>query len=1167
MKKRQISCRVLAVLIFALLLCQAVYAESYTADLMRLIHYEGTVEILDADGEPGLLMENIRLNSGETLSTGEDGSACVSLDAERIVSLDKNTRVTLDRESGSMKMVLEEGALLLDVQDKLDDNESLDIQTSTMTVGIRGTIVFVSQDISDSDTGSACSLGVLEGTAQVTYMNESGTRQSMPVEAGQIAVLKSASIEGAASEAVVEPLSPDRIPAYVNELAGYDPVTQQRVGNALANIGSAGSVAQGTGDDWNWEGTVTLVAQSASKLYDGQPLTRPGDVLTYGLPADYHIRARAEGSQTDAGTGANVIASYAIYDNAGTDVTGHFKDIRTVSGALVVDPAPLTVWTGSASKTYDGTPLTDPRAGISGYPGEERDVTPWHNLAYTQTTGADREVLYGVCGVTWVYGTNPLTGESCEIQLLVGEKLTVVLHEQEDIQSIEFVKEQVPVEELPEEILRIYARNPKLASQTCADTGWEESALAERIKQLSEEEDEPVNRYDLQLTADETDHVMLNSTNVRINVDTDITNYNNRPLDSSEAHFVPVVIPEDITVTATGSQTEVGESINTYTISWGDSNPSNYVLSEELGTLRVTAALTEHTETVTLTASSASKVYDGTPLTDKTVTVSGLPAGYTVSASAKGSRTNAGSSRNKVVSYKITDAGGSDVTSSFRNIVKKDGTLTVDPARATVKTGSAKKVYDGTALTSDEASITGLAASDTASVTASGSQKNAGSSLNTYRINWGSTDQNNYTLKEELGTLEVTKRKVTFNLGGYTSEYDGDIQVPEGPGSDDVDVVTDTFEVITDEEERQTGTAAEFSLPGGKVRMVCSGFEDAGTYTIAPEVEFISGRAENYEFTYINSTMTIMPMPVTVHLHDGSDVVYDGGTHSGRFSAFYGEVDIGYQIGMECGFVWGSGKIIADVSTVGPDAGDYTLSCSFIYEDAKPENYQITVTDTALKIVPAEATVKTGTDSKPYDGTPLTCDEAEITGLISPETVTVTATGSQTEVGSSTNTYEIDWGTTNRNNYTVTEKLGTLTVTSVTSGLGMGKSIRPAGLNAAADKETSDSEAGDGAGDNAAAAKETADVAAETIKATSAAEDPVGSIAGGEAVEKKQESEKETLTKPSKEPVKETDKGSSGESAKQTADPEPAAGTDKASVSDPDVSSQRIPAEGAGSGE
>ena len=380
--------------------------------------------------------------------------------------------------------------------------------------------------------------------------------------------------------------------------------------------------------------------------------------------------------------------------------------------------------------------------------------------------------------------------------------------------------------------------------------------------------------------------------------------------------------------------------------------------------------------------------------------------------------------------------------------------------------------------------------------------------------------------------------------------------------------MTDSFEVITDEEERQTGTAAEFSLPGGKVRMVCSGFEDAGTYTIAPEVEFISGRAENYEFTYINSTMTIMPMPVTVHLHYGSDVVYDGGTHSGRFRAFYGEMDIGYQIEMEgemeCGFVWGSGSIIADVSTAGPDAGDYTLSCSFIYEDAKPENYQITVTDTALKIVPAEATVITGSDNKIYDGIPLTCDEAEITGLISPETATVTATGSQTEVGSSTNTYEIDWGTTNPNNYKVTEELGKLIVTS---GLGMGKSIRPAGLNAAADKETSDSEAGDGAGDNADAAKETADTAAETIKAASAAEDPVGSIAGGEAVEKKQESEKETLTEPSKEPVKESDNGTAGESAKQTADPEPAAGTDKASVSDPDVSSQRIPAEGAGSGE
>ena len=43
--------------------------------------------------------------------------------------------------------------------------------------------------------------------------------------------------------------------------------------------------------------------------------------------------------------------------------------------------------------------------------------------------------------------------------------------------------------------------------------------------------------------------------------------------------------------------------------------------------------------------------------------------------------------------------------------------------------------------------------------------------------------------------------------------------------------------------------------------------------------------------------------------------------------------------------------------------------------------------------------------------------------------MTVTATGSQTEIGSSDNTYSIEWDNAKESNYTVTDKLGTLTVT------------------------------------------------------------------------------------------------------------------------------------------
>jgi hypothetical protein len=91
-------------------------------------------------------------------------------------------------------------------------------------------------------------------------------------------------------------------------------------------------------------------------------------------------------------------------------------------------------------------------------------------------------------------------------------------------------------------------------------------------------------------------------------------------------------------------------------------------------------------------------------------------------------------------------------------------------------------------------------------------------------------------------------------------------------------------------------------------------------------------------------------------------------------------------------------------------------------------NYKGTFTRT-YEINRAPVTVTTGSASKPYDGKPLTNDEGSIEGLVNGETATITVTGSQTEIGSSDNSYEIDWGSTNPDNYEITENLGTLTVT------------------------------------------------------------------------------------------------------------------------------------------
>lgn len=83
----------------------------------------------------------------------------------------------------------------------------------------------------------------------------------------------------------------------------------------------------------------------------------------------------------------------------------------------------------------------------------------------------------------------------------------------------------------------------------------------------------------------------------------------------------------------------------------------------------------------------------------------------------------------------------------------------------------------------------------------------------------------------------------------------------------------------------------------------------------------------------------------------------------------------------------------------------------------------------AYRIAPAPLTVTTGSDSKIYDGSELVNGKLTIEGLQGEDRVTAATTGSQTEVGSSENTYRITWGDVDAANYVIDEHLGTLTVT------------------------------------------------------------------------------------------------------------------------------------------
>ena len=105
------------------------------------------------------------------------------------------------------------------------------------------------------------------------------------------------------------------------------------------------------------------------------------------------------------------------------------------------------------------------------------------------------------------------------------------------------------------------------------------------------------------------------------------------------------------------------------------------------------------------------------------------------------------------------------ITVTITGIGNYTGTVTrtyeITPKAYTVTTESAKKVYDGTALTAG-GKIEGIVSGETVEFTTTGSRTDEGTSKNTYSLKWnGSAIQTNYKLaKESIGDLTVTPKSI-----------------------------------------------------------------------------------------------------------------------------------------------------------------------------------------------------------------------------------------------------------------------------------------------------------------------------------------------------------------------------------------------------------------------
>ena len=663
------------------------------------------------------------------------------------------------------------------------------------------------------------------------------------------------------------------------------------------------------------EKTITVTAASESKKYDGTPLTNNGFSCTEGVlvPGDV-LTAVVEGSATNVGDeGKNVVKSYKVM-RGGADVTGNYTFTDSVDGKLTILPRTVKLTSETASKEYDGAPLTRPDVSVTGdgfVSGEVTGITATGSVTYVSDGTVENTITY-------------TTGAA-------------------------FREENYKITKLPGQLSITQSSNAIVIT------------TASRSREYNGQK----------LLDDQTTHTGTLAAGDRLVVE----------------------FPADAGLTDVGTKRNEYKSYRVERSDGADVT-ANYTFGKPvIGTLTVTPVAIE------LTANSAAKAYDGTPLTDSGYTISsgsfvgeeGL-AGVTV----EGSQTAVGSSANTITGHKLK----SNTKAQNYNITYADGTLTVSKNEKviTVTANSRTWEYDGKehsdggyTVRYDGETYTVAAGESqklptgglTLTATVVGTVKNvADSAKDNNKITVVAiTDAAGNVVNDQFktitlvpGTLTITKRgageeKVILEAANNAVVYDGQ---PHGV-------------CLTADGKVEAGTSytITYLVDGHSVETVITGSRTAvGKYTgiLVPDennTRIVDGSGndvtENYEITYRNGDLEIVaPGTVVVEIKGIRDsVVYDGSKHEVNG---YTVVSISNRAYTRTDFSLAEGK---SAHAEGTNVGEY-------YMNLKPESFVnnntqnftsvqfVIVEDGLLEITPitdeVTVTITGNNDTKVYNG-------------------------------------------------------------------------------------------------------------------------------------------------------------------------------------------------------
>ena len=788
---------------------------------------------------------------------------------------------------------------------------------------------------------------------------------------------------------------------------------------------------------------ITLTSAKDEKFYDGTPLTN--DTIVVGgedefVEGEGIASYGVTGSQTEAGESDNVF-DYTLKENTKSEN----YEIQKKYGKLKVKPVDtevvVTITEHSGTGIYDGNKQT-----VTGY-----DVTNISNTLYSEKD-------FSFNGNAVIEGTN---AGSYNMELKAANFKNI----SKNFTNVKFVIvdgtleiARCPVTIKAKESSKVYG-NPDPAFELAIL----ENSVGDELKDL----DLAVIRSD---AGDDTIKVhenVLSIQNSKEALEKEYTNYtftiipadftifeNENGLIVSAADVVKEYDGNSYGVTATAriKNAEIenpnitvkywNEKTNAYDL---DKSPEYRNVADTPAVVKFEASLygyksvqgeatvTINKRSVLLTSASASKIYDGTPLTNSNVTVtgSGFVDGEVTDIKAIGSVTNVADSP-KPNTITFTPVEGKFNADNYA-IEQVEGELAITPVTTKVKVeiigNHVSEKYDGTPKVAEGYVInivedtSGVYQKDDIEIIGNDSafaeRTDAGTTFMGLKADAfanGNPNFTNITIVVTDGYVEVIPRSVTLTSESAAKVYDGTPLIRP-----DVTIGGDGF---------VNGEVSDVKAIGSALNVSDKDVRNEITFT-----QKTGYKAENYDIKYEPGTLRITPIvdevTITITEHSAS-LKYNGaeqsvtGYDTAIDNTLYKETDFTFS---------------GDATAKGTDFGSYPMNLKaedFTNKNKNFANVVFEIVDGQLEITKRDVELISGSDEKVYDGTPLTKNHILIAGdqFVPGEGADYDVTGSQTNAGSSDNefTYRLN-SSTKAINYNIKTTPGTLKVTPVTDNV------------------------------------------------------------------------------------------------------------------------------------